>query len=559
MAAPCRLFFAFAPSLSSNRPLLTLFFIFILSFSLPEKTWGREGQAPPVQNQTSADPKRQTPPPASERGGIKPPTEVQSQSSSDLGNNCNLDYEIESISNSFLRFSGNGAETVTIVIRAKNGPWDKNCSLKLTPAQNNGTLWIDQKNQEHQARGFSQAEDFLKLEILSGDQAEISPNGQTATFSVEVLPQGGAGRAMEQFRVNGEIPSQNGIYGIYVYGESPSPDERNFLTSVSDVAIRNQPLNEAKKLEELFQNNTPLTATGKAVRGEYSSTYKGYMWYPVRTQGGTEGFVEAGAVREEKVELNLITNTNAYNTHKSEENKSLTLHFTISNGSKENVRAGWQNPATQVSAHYVIGKTGDILQTVQDFHRAYHAGNWNVNQSSIGLEIINWGRAFNSLSGGYVKWGGNTAIEASEVIDLTGQPVLDIWTHPNNYNEQQNGIYKGQNLGKGPLWHRYTEGQYQALIYLLSYLEERYDLPHQIFDHPIPPLNLDPQQFSNQEQQNGYPGYQFFYHPEQGNEKGAYFERLENFYGVNGHHNTSGKYDPGPHLDLSFLHFKNIP
>src|ERR1700731_4435775 len=51
---------------------------------------------------------------------------------------------------------------------------------------------------------------------------------------------------------------------------------------------------------------------------------------------------------------------------------------------------------SKVSAHFVIGKDGSIVQTVSTFDRAWHAGvsrDWrgrnNVNDFSIGIELVN--------------------------------------------------------------------------------------------------------------------------------------------------------------------------
>ncbi len=53
-------------------------------------------------------------------------------------------------------------------------------------------------------------------------------------------------------------------------------------------------------------------------------------------------------------------------------------------------------PASQVSAHYIIGKDGSIYQCVSTFRRAWHAGvsrdflgRGNVNNFSIGIELVN--------------------------------------------------------------------------------------------------------------------------------------------------------------------------
>jgi N-acetyl-anhydromuramyl-L-alanine amidase AmpD len=56
----------------------------------------------------------------------------------------------------------------------------------------------------------------------------------------------------------------------------------------------------------------------------------------------------------------------------------------------------WFNrPDAQVSAHYTIGKDGQIVQHVQDMHRAWHAGRsvWkgrdDCNDYAIGIELVN--------------------------------------------------------------------------------------------------------------------------------------------------------------------------
>ena len=55
------------------------------------------------------------------------------------------------------------------------------------------------------------------------------------------------------------------------------------------------------------------------------------------------------------------------------------------------------NPATEVSAHYVVRQDGYILQLVAEDRRAWHAGasSWagetDINSCSIGIEIANPG------------------------------------------------------------------------------------------------------------------------------------------------------------------------
>lgn len=72
---------------------------------------------------------------------------------------------------------------------------------------------------------------------------------------------------------------------------------------------------------------------------------------------------------------------------------AIVLHATA--GSLAGTLAWFANPASQVSAHYVVAKNGQVYQMVQESKRAHHAGasryrgreDWN--DFSIGIEIVN--------------------------------------------------------------------------------------------------------------------------------------------------------------------------
>lgn len=55
-------------------------------------------------------------------------------------------------------------------------------------------------------------------------------------------------------------------------------------------------------------------------------------------------------------------------------------------GYYEGTIATFQNPSSQVSAHYIISKEGDIGQMVQEKDIAYQAGNWGYNEHTVGIE-----------------------------------------------------------------------------------------------------------------------------------------------------------------------------
>ncbi|GFH40222.1 N-acetylmuramoyl-L-alanine amidase [Lactococcus insecticola] len=77
----------------------------------------------------------------------------------------------------------------------------------------------------------------------------------------------------------------------------------------------------------------------------------------------------------------------------------------------DSVPSIWQT--RQASAHYGIGKNGEIHAYVDENNTAWHAGNWNANISSIGIEHCN--------STGSPAWGINQA-----TIDASAKLCADI-------------------------------------------------------------------------------------------------------------------------------------
>ncbi len=65
---------------------------------------------------------------------------------------------------------------------------------------------------------------------------------------------------------------------------------------------------------------------------------------------------------------------------------SVVVHDT--EGTLEEVINTFQNPTSYVSSHYVIDKDGTVYQMVQNKDVAWHAGNWQWNMQSIGIEHI---------------------------------------------------------------------------------------------------------------------------------------------------------------------------
>jgi N-acetylmuramoyl-L-alanine amidase len=77
----------------------------------------------------------------------------------------------------------------------------------------------------------------------------------------------------------------------------------------------------------------------------------------------------------------------------------LLMHYTGMKSGPEAIDR-LRDPAARVSAHYVVEEDGRVFRLVPEDRRAWHAGasSWqgagNINQRSIGIEIVNPGHEF---------------------------------------------------------------------------------------------------------------------------------------------------------------------
>ena len=62
----------------------------------------------------------------------------------------------------------------------------------------------------------------------------------------------------------------------------------------------------------------------------------------------------------------------------------IVLH--VMDGTLTGTDAWFANPKAKVSAHYGVGRHGEIHQYVDEADTAWHAGDWGVNLSTIGIE-----------------------------------------------------------------------------------------------------------------------------------------------------------------------------
>ena len=84
-----------------------------------------------------------------------------------------------------------------------------------------------------------------------------------------------------------------------------------------------------------------------------------------------------------KPEIKQFIQSPNFNSRNGAQIRRVVLHYTTSRNVMGTI-AWFQNPASKVSAHYVIARNGDIYQMVRDSDAAWHAR--SANAESIGIE-----------------------------------------------------------------------------------------------------------------------------------------------------------------------------
>ncbi|MGW0790475.1 N-acetylmuramoyl-L-alanine amidase [Streptomyces sp. NPDC002911] len=110
-----------------------------------------------------------------------------------------------------------------------------------------------------------------------------------------------------------------------------------------------------------------LPASVRSVAASTSDTdHRGAQWYPA----STSNYTPSGRPSAKPVDLVIV--------HVAQQTFTQTIGI-------------FQNPAKQVSAHYVV-RSGDgfVAQCVRERDTAWHAGNWDYNTRSIGIEHEGW-------------------------------------------------------------------------------------------------------------------------------------------------------------------------
>ena len=141
---------------------------------------------------------------------------------------------------------------------------------------------------------------------------------------------------------------------------------------------------------------------------------------------------------------------------------TVVLHYTATGSLEETIRI-FRKEAIGPSSHYVVGKDGLIIQMVDIEKKAWHAGEsefqgrGDVNDFSIGIELVNWG-LLKERDGLFFAWPGEygTAYQGKLPVFADGQ-----W------------------------WDPFTETQYDVLTELIRQIRVCYPsiTPERIVGH----------------------------------------------------------------------------
>lgn len=141
------------------------------------------------------------------------------------------------------------------------------------------------------------------------------------------------------------------------------------------------------------------------------------------------------------------------------------LHHTAGNGNAEGVSRYWNSNDSRIATAFIIGENGSIVQCFSSKHWAWHLGidqedfnrngakYANLNKSSIGIEVCNWGY-LKQRNGKFYNYAGGVVPES--MVTTLDQP------------------FKGFKH-----WYKYTDEQISSLKDLIVYLCDTYDIPRE--------------------------------------------------------------------------------
>ena len=153
---------------------------------------------------------------------------------------------------------------------------------------------------------------------------------------------------------------------------------------------------------------------------------------------------------------------------------TIVIHFTAGSSLASSVNV-LTNADSGVSAHFVVGRNGDIVQMLPTNKIAWHAGESHyegrsgLNQYSIGIELDNAGQLKARGDGTFESWFG----------EIFGENEVLAAQHANQ-----------QSIG---YWHKYTEVQIARTLSICKTLSSYYDISTVVGHEEIAPARkVDP-------------------------------------------------------------------
>ena len=153
---------------------------------------------------------------------------------------------------------------------------------------------------------------------------------------------------------------------------------------------------------------------------------------------------------------------------------TIVIHFTAGSSLTSSVNV-LTNADSGVSAHFAVGRNGDIVQMLPTNKIAWHAGESHyagrsgLNQYSIGIELENAGQLKTRGNGAYESWFGEI------------------------YSEHE--VLAAQHINQPSIgyWHKYTDIQIARTLSLCKALCSQYDISTVVGHEEIAPLRkVDP-------------------------------------------------------------------
>lgn len=106
--------------------------------------------------------------------------------------------------------------------------------------------------------------------------------------------------------------------------------------------------------------------------------------YVCEASGETEQILEAAV---SKPHVDRVELTDHKSSRDGTEIDHIVIHYTTSRNIEGTI-SHFKHGSPEVSAHYIVGRDGELVQMVPDAERAWHAGKSDMNARSIGIEHV---------------------------------------------------------------------------------------------------------------------------------------------------------------------------